>query len=97
MINFNEQLTQEQALFVLNEVFPIFTHRIAHSTLSKIAEGHNLVFKEQVGVPGCSCEYRAQHQLWVSRLEQYKSQIEAVAYPPIVEQTTIATKRKKKE
>ena len=84
MINFNPLLTQDQAKWVLNEVFPIFNHRIAHPTLSKIMEAHNVVFKEQVGVPGCGCEYKATHAVWCSRLSQYKPQIEAVAYPPVV-------------
>jgi hypothetical protein len=83
MINFNTELTQGRAQWVLKEVFPIFAHRIAMQTLSRIAEGHNAVFKEQVGVPGCSCEYVATHRVWVSRLNQYKSQIEAIAYPPV--------------
>lgn len=84
MIHFNEQLTQEQAQWILREVFPIFSYRIAHPTLSKIMEGHNLAFREQVSVPGCGCEYKATHAVWTSRLSQYHPQIEAVAYPPVV-------------
>jgi hypothetical protein len=44
-------------------------------TLSKIMEMHNLVFQEQVQVPGCSCEYKATHGVWGSRLEQYRSKL----------------------
>jgi hypothetical protein len=80
MINFNEQLSQTDAQWVLDQ-WVIFSHRIAHPTLSKIAEMHNKVFREQVGVAGCSCEYKAQHAMWHSRLDQYKSQIEERAYP----------------
>ena len=82
MINFNEQLSQTDAQWVLDQ-WVIFSHRIAHPTLSKIAEMHNKVFREQVGVSSCSCEYKAQHAMWHSRLDQYKSQIEARAYPPV--------------
>ena len=82
MINFNEQLTQDQAKWVLDH-FHVFAHRIAHSTLATIAEMHNKVFKEQVGIPGCGCEYQATHRVWTSRLHQYQPQIEAVAYPVI--------------
>ena len=84
MIHFKNYLSQQDAQWVLNEIFPVFTHRIAHPTLSKLAEGHNKVFEEQVGVPGCSCEYKATHQVWTSRLDQHKSQIEAIAYPPVI-------------
>ena len=80
MINFNEQLSQTDAKWVLDQ-WVIFSHRIAHPTLSKISEMHNKVFREQVGVAGCSCEYKAQHAMWHSRLDQYKSQIEERAYP----------------
>jgi hypothetical protein len=81
VINFNEQLSQTDAQWVLEQVFPVFSHRIAHPTLSKLMEGHNKVFREQVGIPGCSCEYKATHMVWTSRLDQYKSQIEERAYP----------------
>jgi hypothetical protein len=82
VIHFNENLNQTDAQWVL-EQWVIFSHRIAHPTLSKIMEMHNKVFHEQVGVSGCSCEYKAQHAMWTSRLSQYKSQIEAKAYPPV--------------
>jgi hypothetical protein len=83
MINFNENLSQTDAQWVLEQVFPVFSHRIAHPTLSKLMEGHNKVFREQVGIPGCSCEYKAVHAMWASRLGQYRPQIEERAYPPV--------------
>ena len=84
MINFNENLSPTDAQWVLDQ-WVIFSHRIAHPTLSKIAEMHNKVFREQVGVSSCSCEYKAQHAMWHSRLDQYKSQIEERAYPKVEE------------
>jgi alkyl hydroperoxide reductase subunit AhpC len=80
MINFNPLLTQEEAKWVLDQWF-ILDHRVCHSTLSKMMELHNKVFKESVSVDGCSCAYKAQHAMWSSRLNQYKAQIESVAYP----------------
>ena len=96
MINFNPLLTKEQAQWILDQWY-IFDHRIAHSTLSKIMEMHNLAFKEQVGIPGCSCEHRATHAVWCSRLSQYKSQIEAIANPPVVETTEVPKTRGRKK
>jgi hypothetical protein len=93
MIHFNEKLTQEQAQWLLNTVFPVFDHRIAHPTLSKIMEMHNLAFKEQVSIPGCSCEHRATHAVWCSRLSQYRPNIEAIANPPVVEEPKTRKKR----
>ena len=94
MIHFNENLTQTDAQWVLDQ-WHIFGHRVAHPTLSKIAEMHNKVFMEQVGVPGCGCEYKATHGVWTSRLGQYKPQIEAIATPPVVE-TVVKTRGRKK-
>lgn len=83
MIHFNENLSPTDAQWVLEQVFPVFSHRIAHPTLSKLMEGHNKVFQEQVGIPGCSCEWKSCHMVWTSRLDQHKSLIEARAYPPV--------------
>ena len=58
-------------------------------------EGHNLAFKEQVSIAGCSCEHRAQHAVWTSRLSQYRPQIEAIANPPVVEEVVKTRGRKK--
>jgi hypothetical protein len=96
MINLNTELKQEQAQWILDQWY-IFDHRIAHSTLSKISEMHNLAFREQVSIAGCSCEHRAQHAVWCSRLSQYKSQIEAIAKPPVVETTEVPKTRGRKK
>lgn len=84
MINWNDQITQEQARYILEEVFPKAGYRIDHKTLSWWAKAHNYAFKEQVSVPGCSCEYVQTFNVWRSRLGQYQAQIEAVAYPPVL-------------
>ena len=94
MIHFNEQLSQADAQWVLDQWY-IFDHRVAHPTLSRISEMHNKVFQEQVQVPGCSCEYKATHGVWGSRLGQYRAQIEAIANPPIVEEVVKTRGRKK--
>jgi hypothetical protein len=83
MITFNEQLSQSDAQWVMERAFPIFSHRIAHPTLSILMEAHNKVFKEQVGIPGCGCEYKSTHAVWTSRLSQYRQRIEDVAFPPV--------------
>ena len=89
MINFNDKLTHTDAIWVLENVFPVFGYRIDNSTLTTLMQGHNKVFLEQVGVPSCSCEYMATHKVWTSRLEQYRAQIEAVAYPPLTMEPSV--------
>jgi hypothetical protein len=81
MINLNPELTQEQARYVIEEVFPKHGYRIDHKTLAWWRDAHNYVFKEQVGIPGCSCEYIATYSVWRSRLGQYEQHIHNVAYP----------------
>ena len=97
MIHFNTQLKQEEAKWVLDQWF-IMDHRVAHSTLSRMMEMHNKVFQEQVGVPGCSCEYIATHGVWRSRLNQYKDEINNIAFPKPVQEvkTPVKAGRKKK-
>jgi hypothetical protein len=96
MINFNTELTKEQAQWILDQ-WHYFDHRIAHPTLSKIMEMHNLAFKEQVGVPSCGCEYKPVHAVWCSRLSQYRPNIEAIANPPVVETTEVPKTRGRKK
>lgn len=87
MINFNPELTQDQARYIINEVLPKAGYRISHSTLEWWRNAHNYAFKEQVSIPGCSCEYVATYNVWSSRLSQYAKQIEDIAYPPAPIQT----------
>ena len=98
MIHFKQTLTQTDAQWVLDRAFTIFNHRVAHVTLSTLMEAHNKVFEEQVGIPGCTCEWIATHRVWTSRLSQYDPQIRAIAYPePVVEEVKSKRGRKKNE
>ena len=81
MINFNEQLTQADAKWILEEVVPKAAYRIDHTTLAWWRDAHNKAFKEQVGIPGCSCEYVATMRVWQGRINQYDPQIRDIAYP----------------
>ena len=81
MINFNEQLTQEQARYIMEEVIPKAGYRIDRTTLGYWEKAHNYAFLEQVGQPGCSCEMVATYNVWSSRISQYADRIKAIAYP----------------
>ena len=87
MINFNENLTQEQAKYILEEVVPKASYRIDRTTLGYWEKAHNYAFKEQVSQPGCSCEMVATMNIWQGRINQYDPQIRAIAYPPVKTQT----------
>jgi hypothetical protein len=94
MINFNEQLTQEQARYILEEVVPKASYRIDRTTLGYWEKAHNYAFKEQVSQPGCSCEMVATMNVWQGRINQYDPQIRAIAYPPVVEEKPTRGRKK---
>lgn len=95
MINFNPQLSQADAKWILEEVVPKAEYRIDHKTLSWWRDSHNKAFTEQVSIPGCSCEYIATMKVWQGRINQYDPQIRDIAYPPIVEEKTTRGRKKK--
>lgn len=82
MIHLKQNIRQTDAQWVLEFVIPKQGWRIDRTTLGHLADAHNRIFQEQVGVSGCSCEFKAQHQVWYSRLGQYDQQIRDIAYPP---------------
>jgi hypothetical protein len=94
MINFNTQLSQADAKWIIEDVFPRAGYRINHDTLGWWMRAHNKAFTEQVGIPGCSCEYIATYNVWSSRLSQYDAQIRAIAYPPVVEEKLTRGRKK---
>ncbi len=84
-MTFNENLSQADARHILEVLVPTAGYRIDHTTLSRWRDGHNKAFMEQVGIPGCSCEYIATMRVWQSRINQYDPQIRAIAYPVVKE------------
>ena len=84
MINFNEQLSQADAQWILEEVVPKASYRIDRTTLGYWEKAHNFAFHEKVGQPSCSCEMVATMNIWQGRINQYDPQIRAIAYPPVV-------------
>jgi hypothetical protein len=87
MIHFNTELSQEQARYIIEEVFPKAGYRIDRTTLGWWERAHNYAFLEKVGTPGCSCEFLATYNVWSSRLNQYSDKIREIAYPPVVTET----------
>ena len=80
-------LFRSDAKWILEEVVPKAAYRIDHTTLAWWRDAHNKAFKEQVGIPGCSCEYVATMRVWQGRINQYDPQIRDIAYPVITTPT----------
>lgn len=92
MINFNENLTQVDAKYIMEEVIPKVGYRIDRTTLGWWERAHNLAFHEQVSQPGCSCEMIATYNVWSSRISQYIDRIRDIAYPEVLEVTETGSK-----
>jgi len=84
VINFNENLTQDQARYIMEEVIPKTGYRIDRTTLGWWEKAHNFAFHEKVGQPSCSCEMLATYNVWSSRISQYADRIKAIAYPVVI-------------
>ena len=95
MIHLKQNIKQEDAQWVLEFVVPKQGYRIDRTTLGYLADAHNRIFEEQVGVDGCSCNFKAQHGMWYGRINQYDPELKAIAYPPVVEKTPKPTRKKK--
>ena len=91
-MTFKSEISQGDAQWVLEHVVPKSGYRIDHSTLSMWRDAHNRVFEEQVGIPGCSCEFVQTMKIWQSRISQYDAQIKEIAYPPVVEEVKVKKK-----
>lgn len=96
MIHFRNDITKDDAQWIIEFVVPKRGWRIDRKTLGWLSEAHNKAFEEQVAVPGCSCEFKACHQVWYSRLDQYQQQIEDIAYPPVTEIKSVMGRRGRK-
>jgi len=94
MIHYKENISQHDAQYILEEVLPKRGWRINNQTLSHWEKAHNIMFQEQVGIPGCSCEYVATYNVWKSRVEQYEQQLRDIAYPPVVEEKLTRGRKK---
>lgn len=94
-MTFNENISKEDAAWILDSVIPKAGYRINAETLGWWRDAHNKMFDEQVGIPGCSCHYVQTMKLWQSRVTQYQSQLEQIRTAPVTITTNASRKTKK--
>lgn len=81
----NQNLTKEEALWLLNEFQPKMGGRISGDTMDKyFLPARALMTGKPANKPSCGCEFKAYAQISNSMFGQYKTEIEAIAYPPVV-------------
>ena len=79
----NQNLTKEEAVWLLTEYQSHMELRIDGSTMDKyFVKARRLMTGKDVGRPSCSCEFKVFGQITNSMFGQYKTEIEAIAYPP---------------
>ena len=88
----NSNLTQEEAVFLVEEYFPKSGGRIDGNTMDKyFVPARTYMVGKPVGRPGCGCHYKSFVMMTNSMYSQYEAEIKAIAYPP---KTKTRAKRK---
>ena len=75
----NQNLTKEDAQWLINVFQPIRHGRIAGNTISMFVQATNLISGKNTTVPSCGCEYKATAAIANSYFDQYKTEIEKLA------------------
>jgi len=79
----NENLTQEEALWIENEYRPRSGGRICGTTMDKyFVPARKLMLGKQVDRPGCACQFKSYVQMTNSLYNQHADEIRAIASPP---------------
>ena len=79
----NNELTQEQAIWLIEEYAPKKDGRLDGNTMDKyFVPARSYMTGKSVGRPGCGCHYKAFASMTNSMYSQYYEDIKAVAYPP---------------
>lgn len=72
-------ISKEQAQWLLNEYQPRIGGSLTRKTMEIHMKAINILKGTDMGIPGCSCEWRANAQIAKSLFEQYQLEIEKLA------------------
>jgi hypothetical protein len=75
-------LTQQDAIYIIEKVLPNSGGTIKKDKLEELIKFSNALTGQNLGLPGCSCEYQAFWYRCYSVLNQHIDVINALAYPP---------------
>lgn len=88
----NKDLTQEQAVFLVEEYYPKSGGRIDGNTMDKyFVPARTYMTGKPTSRPGCGCHYKAYAAMTNSMFSQHEEEIKTIAYPP---KTKTRAKRK---
>jgi hypothetical protein len=79
----NENLTQKQALWLLNEYVPRRGGRISGITMDKyFIPARSLMLGKEIARPGCGCHFKQFVLMTNSLYNQHEDEIKLIANPP---------------
>ena len=78
----NKNLTQDQALWLINEYPKFIGRRIDNSSIQQHLKAFNYIKGSNETVPSCSCQWVSASKVSESLFSQYKAEIELIANPP---------------
>ena len=78
----NSNLTQEEALWLLNEYAPKRGGRVSGETMDKyFTKARGLIMGKPVERPGCGCQYKSYVMMTNSLFSQHYEAIKKIATP----------------
>jgi hypothetical protein len=81
----NLNLTQEDAEYIMNVIWPRREGLINGTRLGDVIKYVNLITGKELGIPGCSCEYRAMWGICYDIISQNLNEIENIVNGVVVE------------
>lgn len=91
----NLNLTQEEAQYIINVVWPRREGMINGTRLGDVLNYANKISGKTLSIPGCSCEYRAYWGMGYDIIAQNLTEIQKIA-DGVVEEIKVNTRGRKK-
>ena len=90
------EISQKDALWMVTE----YNHKRGYGRVNDWIDYHlramSIIKGQQVGRPSCSCEFGAIARMANSMYEQHEATLQAIAYPPVIENERINEGQKTK-
>lgn len=89
----NEKLTQEEALWLLNEYQPKRGGRVSGETMDKyFVPARTLMLGKKVDRPGCACQFKSYVMMTNSMFDQHYEAIKTISTPKKKKRNAVSKK-----
>ena len=79
----NTNLSQADAVWLVEEYAPRMTYRVDHSTIRNHQRAFNLIKDSDQPIPSCNCHWVSAAKVAQSLYSQYEAEIREIAYPKV--------------